>query len=94
VRSRRRAAGLSQEELAHESEVDRTDVSQVERRLRNLTISVLARIARALGTTPDQLLIPSGNLGGLGVSGAPERKRAALRHHWMFGLSGGLVIGP
>jgi transcriptional regulator with XRE-family HTH domain len=58
VRAARKLAGLSQEELAHEAEVDRTYVSQVERKRRNVTISVLARIARALGTTPDQLLIP------------------------------------
>jgi transcriptional regulator with XRE-family HTH domain len=58
VRLRRKAAGLSQEELAHEAGVDRTYVSQVERRLRNVTIVVLARLARALGTTADQLLIP------------------------------------
>jgi transcriptional regulator with XRE-family HTH domain len=58
VRSARKAAGLSQEELAHEAEVDRTYISQVERRQRNLTVSVLARIADALGTTPDRLLIP------------------------------------
>jgi transcriptional regulator with XRE-family HTH domain len=58
VHARRKAAGLSQEELAYEAEVDRTYVSQVERAQRNLTISVLARIARALKTTPDALLIP------------------------------------
>lgn len=57
VRAKRKAAGLSQEELAHEADVDRTYVSQVERGQRNLTISVLARIAKALKTTPDTLLI-------------------------------------
>jgi transcriptional regulator with XRE-family HTH domain len=59
VRAARKAAGLSQEALAHEASVDRTYVSQVERRQRNLTISVLARMAQALKTTPDKLLIPS-----------------------------------
>jgi len=59
VRSARIAIGLSQEELAHEADVDRTYVSQVERRKRNITIVVLARLARALRTTPDQLLIVS-----------------------------------
>ncbi len=54
----RRAARLSQEELADLAEVDRTYISQVERGLRNLTISVLARLANALKTTPDKLLIP------------------------------------
>jgi transcriptional regulator with XRE-family HTH domain len=58
VRVARKAAGLSQEELAHEARIDRTYISQVERKQRNLTISVLARISRALGTTPDKLLIP------------------------------------
>lgn len=58
VRAKRKAVGLSQEELAHEAGVDRTYVSQVERELRNLTISVLARIAKALKTSPDKLLIP------------------------------------
>jgi transcriptional regulator with XRE-family HTH domain len=57
VRARRKAAGLSQEQLAHEARVDRTYVSQVERRQRNVTIVVLARLAKALGTTADQLLI-------------------------------------
>jgi transcriptional regulator with XRE-family HTH domain len=62
VRGARKAAGLSQEELAHQADVDRTYISQVERQQRNLTISVLSRIARALGTTPDRLLIPSKTL--------------------------------
>jgi transcriptional regulator with XRE-family HTH domain len=57
VRTRRHAAGLSQEALAHEAGVDRTYVSQVERRQRNVTIVVLARLAKALGTTADQLLV-------------------------------------
>jgi transcriptional regulator with XRE-family HTH domain len=47
--------------LAYEAEVDRTYVSQVERGQRNLTISVLARIAKALKTTADALLISSPN---------------------------------
>jgi transcriptional regulator with XRE-family HTH domain len=57
VRAARKAAGLSQEALAHTAGVDRTYVSQVERRQRNLTITVLARLATALGSTPDRLLI-------------------------------------
>jgi transcriptional regulator with XRE-family HTH domain len=64
VRARRLAAGLSQEELAHEAEVDRTYVSQVERRKRNVTIVVLARLAKALGTTPDQLLVSAHDTAG------------------------------
>ncbi len=59
VRRRRKAAELSQEKLAFEAGLDRTYISQVERRQRNVTIEVLARLAKALGTTADQLLIPT-----------------------------------
>lgn len=58
VRRARKAAGLSQEDLALEADVDRTYISQVERGKRNVTIVVLARIAKALKTTPDRLLVP------------------------------------
>lgn len=57
VRAKSKAVSLSHEELAHEAGVDRTYVSQVERALRNLTISVLARIAKALKISPDKLLM-------------------------------------
>jgi len=58
VRRLRKAAELSQEALALEAGLDRTYISQVERRQRNVTIEVLARLAGALGTTADQLLVP------------------------------------
>lgn len=57
VRKARKAAGLSQEDLALEAGLDRTYISQVERGKRNVTVIVLARIARALETTPDKLLV-------------------------------------
>jgi len=57
VRRLRGEAGLSQEKLALEAELDRTYVSGVERGVRNPTHTVLARIAKALKTDPDKLLI-------------------------------------
>lgn len=59
VRRARKAAGLSQEGLGLEAGLDRTYISQVERRQRNVTIVVLERLARALKTSPDRLLIPA-----------------------------------
>ncbi len=56
----RKTAGLSQEELAYQAEVDRTYISQLERQKRNVTVSVLARIANALKLTPDALLANPG----------------------------------
>ncbi len=61
VRQARKDLGLSQEALAHEAGIDRTYVSQVERRQRNMTITMLARFAAALATTPDRLLIETPN---------------------------------
>lgn len=57
VRTLRKASGLSQEALALEAELDRTYISQVERAKRNVTIEVLERLAAALETTPDQLIV-------------------------------------
>jgi transcriptional regulator with XRE-family HTH domain len=59
VRRARKAADLSQEDLALEAGLDRTYISQVERGKRNVTVVVLARIAKALNTTPDRLLVPA-----------------------------------
>jgi transcriptional regulator with XRE-family HTH domain len=56
VRKRRRALGLSQEELAHRAEIDRTYVSAIERSVHAVTIDALGRIAAALETDPGDLL--------------------------------------
>lgn len=51
VKTARKRLGLSQEDLAARAELDRTYVSGIERRVRNPTIEVVARIAQALGTS-------------------------------------------
>jgi transcriptional regulator with XRE-family HTH domain len=48
VRKRRLALDLSQEELARRAGVHRTYLSDIERGARNITITVLARLADAL----------------------------------------------
>lgn len=52
----RKAAGFSQEELGHEASLDRTYISHVERGTRNPTVIVLFKIAKALNTTPSEIL--------------------------------------
>lgn len=59
VRLVRTAMGLSQEELAHRASVDRTYVSSIERRLRNVSIQNVQRLAGALEVDPRDLLSPS-----------------------------------
>lgn len=49
IRQARIRAGLSQEELALAADVDRTYVSQIERRVANPSLLVLVRLAETLG---------------------------------------------
>ena len=56
VRQHRSEQGLSQEELGHHADLHRTYVSSVERGIRKPTITVLHRIASALGLTVSELL--------------------------------------
>jgi transcriptional regulator with XRE-family HTH domain len=56
LRERRIAAGLSQEKLALEADVDRTFVSLLERGGRQPTLSTLWRLTEALGIAPSELV--------------------------------------
>ena len=56
MRKLRAARGLSQEALAHESGMNRTYLSSVERAERNVSIDNIARIAKALAVEPWMLL--------------------------------------
>lgn len=56
LRAVRRDKGLSQEELAHRAELDRTYISALERNVYNPTIDVVGRLAEALRVEPATLL--------------------------------------
>jgi transcriptional regulator with XRE-family HTH domain len=57
LRRYRRAARLSQEELAHRSDIDRTYISSLERGLYAASIDVVDRLATALEIQAADLLI-------------------------------------
>ncbi|MEZ0169511.1 helix-turn-helix domain-containing protein [Microvirga sp. TS319] len=57
IRKYRKAAGLSQEELAHRAEIDRTYISSIERSVYGATIDVVDRLAKALGVEAADLLV-------------------------------------
>jgi len=56
MRLLRRERKLSQEALAHEADLHRTYVSDLERCARNPSISAIEKIAKALGVSCGQLL--------------------------------------
>jgi transcriptional regulator with XRE-family HTH domain len=66
VRDRRIAAGLSQEKLAEAAGLHPTYVSMVERGIRNPTLDVAARIAKALEVTLPRLIEHAQNRHGTG----------------------------
>jgi transcriptional regulator with XRE-family HTH domain len=57
LRRYRRAARLSQEELAHRSDIDRTYISSLERSVYAASIDVVDRLAAALEIQAADLLI-------------------------------------
>lgn len=56
LRARRLACGLSQEELAHRADLDRTYISSLERQVYAAGIDVVDRIAKVLGVEAADLL--------------------------------------
>jgi transcriptional regulator with XRE-family HTH domain len=56
VKARRKSLGLSQEELAHGANIDRTYASQIERAIANPSLSVLCSLADVLQLTLSQLV--------------------------------------
>lgn len=64
LRKLRHAQGLSQEELAHRAEIDRTYISALERSVYAAGIDVVDRLARVLGVEAADLLTrPAGHRG-------------------------------
>lgn len=57
LREQRISRDLSQEELALAADVDRTFVSQMERGIRQPTITTLMKLASALGIQPSTLVV-------------------------------------
>ena len=60
VRRTRELLGLSQEALADAAGIDRSHLGKIERGERNVTLLNVARIAKALGCKPSDLLASAG----------------------------------
>lgn len=57
LRKRRQASGLSQEELAHRAQIDRTYISALERSVYAASIEVVDRLAKELGVEAADMLV-------------------------------------
>ena len=60
VRAARKGRGLSQEALADAAGIDRSHMGKIERGERNVTLLIIARIAKAVGHKPSDLLASAG----------------------------------
>ncbi|TAK48714.1 MAG: XRE family transcriptional regulator [Xanthobacteraceae bacterium] len=58
LRRIRHEKGLSQEDLAYESDVDRAHVSKIERGMTYVGLEIIGKFANVLGIPPDELLQP------------------------------------
>ena len=56
VRDARRKLGLSQEALAAEADLHRTEISHLERATRDARLATIVKVARALGVPAAELL--------------------------------------
>ncbi len=56
LRVERKTQSLSQERLAYRAKIHRTEISMLERGLRDPRLSTIVRLARALGIAPAALL--------------------------------------
>jgi transcriptional regulator with XRE-family HTH domain len=56
LRQARKAAGISQEDLAFEAKVDRTYISQLENGHKSPTVDVLFRICPVLGMAASEII--------------------------------------
>ncbi|MCE4069660.1 MULTISPECIES: helix-turn-helix domain-containing protein [Pseudomonas] len=56
LRARRKQAGLTQEQLALQADVQRNYVSLIERNVNQPTITIIFKLARALNCSPKELI--------------------------------------
>ena len=76
LRKARQAKGLSQEELAHRADIDRTYISALERSVYAAGIDVVDRLARVLDLEAADLLRKPASARGAKVAGKANRSRS------------------
>ena len=75
LRRFRKRAGLSQEELAYQAEINRGYVNGIERFVRNPTVLILQRLAVPLGVRPADFLLDAQNADEVPEAEAEARRK-------------------
>lgn len=73
VRDRRARLEMSQQQVATVSGLTRSSVASIETGRQSVALHHVYALARALATSPQELLPPAGPAGGPAVSGRPPR---------------------
>lgn len=60
IRALRKARGISQEELAHRSNIDRSYMSSIERGTQNPGMMTIVQVAAGIGVSVAQLMVRAG----------------------------------
>ena len=87
LKEARLSKGLSQEELALESELDRTYISMLERDVKNPTLGTISKLAKSLGITPLDLVSRSQQLVGNSISSRLSTPRKSPSRPPFYGTS-------
>lgn len=58
LRRIRNEKGFTQEQLAHDSDVDRAHVSKLERGIAYVGLEIIGKFSKVLGVAPDEFLQP------------------------------------
>ncbi|MDD4975552.1 MAG: S24 family peptidase [Bacteriovorax sp.] len=86
-------AGMSQEELALNSELDRTYISMLERNLKTPTLTTLVKISRSLSISPSILLARALQIEKASALNAPTKKEKYKPPFFGTAVSCGLPVG-
>jgi DNA polymerase V len=87
LKEARLSKGLSQEELALESELDRTYISMLERDVKNPTLGTISKLSKSLGITPLDLVSRSQQLAGNTLSSRSSFSRKPSTRPLFYGTS-------
>lgn len=87
LKEARLALGMSQEQLALESDLDRTYISMLERNVKNPTLATISKLAKTLGVTPLQLVARSQQLAGKSIDYPSSVKKKNLIRPPIYGTS-------